>query len=195
MKKKKKKGNYKKKYIVLVLVIICLFIIAISFLKDSDGMENSGINKISYRTYTKENGWSKWSKNGIISGNKTNPIRKIEIKIRGKDGYVYSTYSAEKKWSDIQSSDSNTIIEDGNDLKAIKMSLYYGSSKYYDLCYRTYNKKNKWLEWNCDNNGISGNANENITAIEFKMIPNKVVKNEYLKDYNLNKNPTNLNFD
>ncbi len=35
-----------------------------------------------YRTYTKEKGWTKWSKNGNPSGDGINPIKNIEIKVK-----------------------------------------------------------------------------------------------------------------
>ena len=55
--------------------------------------------------------------------------------------------------------------------------------KKYDICYRTYNKKDKWLNWTC-NDEMSGNIKEPITAIEIKLIPKVSDKKEYLRDYN-----------
>ena len=89
-----------KKYILAVLAIIVLLLcIIILFNNRSDGMENRGILNVYYRTYTKENGWSKWSKNGLTSGNMKNDITKIEVKIKNKKGKVgYRIYN-KNKWT------------------------------------------------------------------------------------------------
>lgn len=195
MKIKKKFKNYnKKKYLYFLLVILILIVvIKICFFK-TDGMENAGILKVYYKTYTEESGWSGWAKNGLTSGNMKDNIKAFKIKLGNNDAVIYSTYSTKENWSDNYVSDEDSNFDEENNVKAIKMSLFYGTSISYDLCYRTYNKKNKWLEWTCDSDGISGNIQENITAIQVKVIPRNIVKNEYLKDYNLNKNKSSIGF-
>ena len=54
--------------------------------------------------------------------------------------------------------------------------------KKYDICYRTYNKKDGWLDWAC-NGEISGNKKYRIKNIKIKIIPKNVLKSEYLEDY------------
>lgn len=198
----KKKLKNKRKLLYIILSVILTLIIVLLFFKiiiKNDGMEQSGINDIKYRTYSKKTGWSKWSKNGLTSGNFNDSISSIEIKINGNAGFLYSLYTSENGWTEMSESlanatDSYDTIKSDNNIKAIKFALFYDSSRKFDLCYRTYNKKNKWLEWNCDIDGISGNKKEDITAIQMKMIPDNVVKNEYLKDYNLNVNKKNIGF-
>lgn len=198
--KKYLEKNIKKVYIISGIILFCIVImLLLKIFSKNDGMEKAGINNVKYRTYSKSSGWSKWSKNGVTSGNYNDPIKAIEIKINGNAGFLYSYYNEKDGWSDVTESfadslDSYDTIKSKNNIKAIKLALFYNSSVKFDLCYRTYNKKNKWLEWNCDTDGISGNKKENMTALQIKMIPENVVKNEYLKDYNLNKNKKNIGF-
>ena len=67
-------------------------------------------------------------------------------------------------------------------------------NKKFDICYRTYNKKDKWLSWTCNGN-ISGNINENITALEIKIIPKNIVKYDWLKDYNKTLKASSIDFE
>lgn len=179
-----------KKVIIPIVFFIVLIVGTIVFVNSkNDGMKNIGDISIYYRTFTSKNGWSKWSKNGIISGNiDGSPIKNIEIKIKSKheSDYSYSVYTKEKGW-----------IEDNTgkyDINAFRLDLYGVSSKKYDVCYRTYNKKDKWLDWSC-NYTINGNALEHITALEVKIIPKHVIKKEYLKDFSDSGTNNNLNFD
>ncbi len=188
-----KKYN-KKKYILFITIALALIILFKVFFFRTDGMENAGILKVYYKTYTEKSGWSTWSKNGITSGNMKDNIKAFKIKLGNDDAVIYSTYSKEEKWSDNYVSDEDDNVNTKNSINAIKISLFYGTNISYDLCYRTYNKKNKWLEWTCNNDGINGNIKENITAIQIKVIPKNIVRNEYLKDYNLNKNKSSIGF-
>lgn len=178
----------KKILLIIIFVIFVLGIIAFANSKN-DGMKNINDVSIYYRTFTLKNGWSKWSKNGIISGSTDgNPIKNIEIKIKTnqKTDYSYSIYTKEKGWIDDNLGRYN--------VNAIRLNLYGIFSKKYDICYRTYNKKNKWLDWSC-NYDINGNALENITALELKVIPRHAIKKEYLKDFSNSDINSNLNFD
>ena len=83
-----------------------------------------------------------------------------------------------------------TSIEYGKGIRILNAASFL---KNYDVCYRTYNKKDKWLNWTC-NGSITGNINENITAIEIKTIPKKIIKSDYLKDYIENNNESNMGF-
>lgn len=169
----------------IVLIIICILIAIIGlilffvFNDNNDGMYNKNILNVTYRTYTKD--WTKYTKNGLTSGNKEEPIQDIEIKIKDSDKgkLYYSVYTS--SWSD-QISGYTHI---GNEIKGIKMGLSNTLYRKYDICYRTYNKKDKWLNWTC-NYAISGNAKESITAIEIKIIPKNTIKFDYLKDFNKN---------
>ena len=58
-----------RKKIFIYVIAVSVFIIALLAILNSknDGMENTKKVSIYYKTYT-NNGWSKWSKNGITSG-------------------------------------------------------------------------------------------------------------------------------
>lgn len=173
-----------------LIIIIGLIIIIITKL-NSDGMANEGIVNVYYRTYTSNNGWSKWSKNAITSGNKEDDITNIQIKVKNnKDGFIrYSLYNNDN-WS--KEYDINSKIKN-NSFNAIKIALTDALKIKYDICYRTYNEKNKWLEWTCDYD-ISGNEKMPVRAIEVKIIPKNVMKYDYLKDYNKTQNNQNVGF-
>jgi len=73
--------------------------------------------------------------------------------------------------------------ENSRQIFGLKMKVSNLLHNKYDICYRTYNKKDKWLNWTC-NGEIAGNKEEPITALEIKIIPKGTVKFDYLKDYN-----------
>lgn len=181
--------------ICAILLIITIFMYS-KFNLDFDNLENSDMN-VYYRVYSNDK-WSKWSKNGETSGDiKTSkPITNIEIKYRKKYKFkkhemIYRVYNnKDDKWSDKR--------HDIKDLKlkyinAIIVPDMRKSFRGYDICYRTYNNKNKWLEWSCGNS-INGNKDDEISAIQIKIIPEGIIENEYLKDFNNNDNPSSIGF-
>ena len=168
----------------IILAGIIVLVLAISFIifykLDSDGMNNNGIYNIKYKVY--QNGkWTKNSKNGMIVGDKEHPIQNISISIRTneKTGSVYY-YAYTNNWSN-QTFD--TLENNANQIYGLKFYLSNLLYKKYQICYRTYNKKDKWLNWTCSGE-ISGNKEEPITALEIKIIPQNTVRPDYLKDYN-----------
>lgn len=194
MKKiKEKLENKKLLFLLSIVVIAIIIIIGIIFVTNSknDGMENTKQISIYYKTYTDEDGWSKWSKNGLTSGNKKYAIKNIKIKVRTKDnGFVsYGVYS-NKKWKDDLEEDSSLK---NNYIRGLYFYNVNTLSSKYNICYRTYNKKDKWFAWACDEE-ISGNINENITAVEIKIIPKNVIMYEWLKDYNKTLKDINVGF-
>ena len=97
------------------------------------------------------------------------------------DGRIfYNVYT--NKWSE---QNYQAMDENVKKIYGLKIGISNTLRKKYDVCYRTYNKKDKWLNWICDGD-ISGNKKEPITALEIKIIPKKVIKFDYLKDYNKN---------
>lgn len=173
-----------KKIYILIISIIVVAAIFIFINNKNDGMENTNEVSIYYRTYTDENSWTSWSKNGLTSGDVNNsyPIKNIEFKIKTKkEGFLYYNFYSEKGWSKQLKKSKKSF----NSIKGLKMMITDNIYDNYDICYRTYNNKNKWLEWSC-NQEINGNKNENILAIQIKVIPKSIKKNEWLKDYNKN---------
>lgn len=174
--------------ISFVFIIIIIGLIIIFAEKNNDGMSNEGILKINYRTYT--NYWNKYSKNGVTSGNKKDFIKDIDIKIdkTNKGSLFYEVYT--DKWSD----QINDYTQIGTEINGIKIGLSDTLYRKYDVCYRTYNNKDKWLNWTC-NFTVSGNIDKTITAIEIKVIPKNSIKFDYLKDYNEQTTITSIGFD
>lgn len=186
------KEIFKNKKVLISLAVTVLIIIFIIFIFNNrnDGMSNTNKVSIYYKTYS--NGkWSHWSKDGLTSGKYNQDIENIKIKVKTKlNGYVfYNTYS-NGKWSKDLESDSKTKNQKIQGLSFENMDTLYNG---YNVCYRTYNKKDKWLEWTC-NGETSGNIKENITALEIKIIPKNVNKYEWLKDYNKTLKDSNKGF-
>lgn len=173
--------KYKNKIIFGIIVILMLIISMIIFYKyDNDGMNNSGIHNVKYKI-SQNDEWTKYSKNGMVVGNKENPIQNLSIKMNETDGRIfYNVYT--NKWSE---QNYQAMDENVKKIYGLKIGISNTLRKKYDVCYRTYNKKDKWLNWICDGD-ISGNKKEPITALEIKIIPKKVIKFDYLKDYNKN---------
>ena len=130
----------KKLLISLGVVILIIIFIIFAFNNRNDDMENAGISKVKYRTYTKTSNWTKWQKNGLTSGDLKNSITNVEISSK-KDIYNVQYYF-DNNWSD--SNDNN------KEIKGIRILNASSFLKNYDVCYRTYNKKDKWLNWTCN---------------------------------------------
>ena len=181
------KKNYK--ITILITVVVALIIFSIIFLVskiNSDGMSNTGILKVSYKSYS--NKWESWKKNGVTSGNKIDPIKDLNIKIKKtKKGSIYYSVltDVDENFKEMEgwSNQFYSYTKIDKNIKAIRIGLTSSLSKKYDVCYRTYNDTNKWLNWTCNYN-ISGNKNKDIKAIEIKIIPKNAVKFDYLKNYN-----------
>lgn len=168
----------------VLLILLPIFIIIILFIpKKNDGMSQSGIYNIKYRTYSSQKGWTKWSKNGIKCGNKNSMIEKLEIKYRKtnkKSEIVMYSNDSKNKFS---GSDKGKI----NIGSGLKMTLIGDLYRKYNICYRTFNSKNNWMDWSCDGD-INGNKSEQIRQIEVKIIPKNVLPKEYLKNYGESEN-------
>ena len=177
----------KKVILILSFIIILFLILILNFLSKNDGMNQYGIENINYKVYLANKGYSKSVKNGVTAGNYKDSIKDIKINIDNRYGVITSFYSKKDEWKEIPK------IKTRDNINAIKLDLYYGQSKNYDICYRTYNQKDKWLGWSCKSNDINGNIKENILAVQIKLIPHGVVKYDYLKDYDLNAK-TNIGF-
>ena len=171
--------KYKIRIAIGALILLGLIASLLIFNKlNTDKMNNNKIYNVKYKVY--QNGkWSKYSKNGMTIGDKEHPIQNLEFKYKTEKGYIYYLAYTED-WTEQIYNNINPTPEKIYGFKINSSNILY---KKYDICYRTYNKKDKWLNWTCDGE-ISGNKKEPITAIEVKMIPKKVIKFDYLKDYN-----------
>lgn len=187
-KNNKKKVLSKKEFCLLIIALLVLVSSLINLIIFN--INNSNKVTVYYRTYTKENGWTKWSKNGETSGNKKDNITNIQVKAKtNKKGLIgYRLYNSKIKWSDSYSYLDKIKAQTINGVKIGSTEDIY---KKFDVCYRTYNGKNKWLEWTC--NGFpSGNKKENIKAIEIMVLKKDSLKYDYLKNYNGSNNESSI---
>lgn len=185
------KKNKIKRIISLILLVVTVgLLIGILFLSKDDGMVQTKGISIYYRTYTKENGWSKWSKNGITSGDLKNDIQNIQVKVIKKE-YSQVTYKIyTEDWSESYTKDSKIK---NSKMYGLQLSLSDAAYKDYNIYYRTYNSKDKWLDWTFAGY-TSGNKDESIKAVEIKAVPRGVVLRDYLKDYNNTNNNSSVGF-
>ena len=158
---------------ILVSIIIVLFLVALIFLinvllGNKDKVKTEGID-LSYRVYT-EDGYSDWYKNGEESENKKS-ILGIEIKINTKtEGHIiYNVYGDKETFEDNDSYDGELAGNKKDKLYGIKIGLTDDLYKKYDIYYRTYNKKDKWLDYTT-NYSVSGDNGVNIEKIQIKVI-------------------------
>ena len=181
--------------IACIIVVIVLIILFIPSLK-TDGMRNDASIKFYYKVHTK-NGWSKWSYNGIISGNLKDPIDGIKFKNNSlTSGKVYIKTNTNKKWNSVDCTEKETCLYKNN-INGIKASMLGMIDKKYDIYYRVHTKKDGWFTWT--SNGIkAGSSNNSVDGIQIKIVPKNAYLKEYLKDYfgNINKiNDTNTILD
>ena len=168
-----------KKFLAIFSLIV--FTLLFCLYTNHNNIEKNGIKTIKYRTYSNEK-WSLWSKNGKKIKKDTN-IKKIEIRTKIDAPTIFYYY--DNKW---HTTNSN------NDIYGIRIINTANVLKKYSFCYRTYNKKDGWLNWAC-NGEKSGNINSKIENIQIKIIPKGVIKDDFLHDYIENKNDINIGFD
>lgn len=174
------------KYSLLVAIAILLMCLIIMISHNYKSLDKV---KVKYRTYTKEKGWSRWSKNGEVSGNGKDEILNIEVRVktkaRAKGGVRYYVYQ-NKKWTSSEKLKNKTVY-------GFKAHLFDEIAYEYDIYYRTYNKKDKWFDWS-NNSTISGNKKEPITKIQIKTINNNLSLEDRLEDYHF-KGTQSVNFE
>ena len=163
----------RKKIMILIVIIFLFFVILFLIYQHL----NNDIYNTKYRVY--QNGkWSNYSQNGMTVGDKKHPIQNIGFKYNNSKGYLYYNVFTEE-WSEQQYSQMKNNQEK---IFGLQINISNILHKKYLICYRTYNKKDKWLNWSCDGE-TNGNYKESITSIEVKIIPKDSNKKEYLKDY------------
>lgn len=161
----------KKIFIVLGVIIAIVCVGLFIHIKNTNNQAN-----VYYRTYTK-NGWSKWSKNGVISGDGESDILNIEIKIKSKlkGDIIYKLY---------QGSEWTNVTKENEKVSGMKVTLSNTLYRKYNIFYRTYNDEDEWLEW-ANNYQISGNKDKAIKKIQIKLIEKDSSVDDFLEDYYL----------
>ena len=161
----------KKIFIVLGVIIAIVCVGLFIHIKNTNNQAN-----VYYRTYTK-NGWSKWSKNGMVSGDGESDILNIEIKIKSKlkGDIIYKLY---------QGSEWTNVTKENEKVSGMKVTLSNTLYRKYNIFYRTYNDEDEWLEW-ANNYQISGNKDKAIKKIQIKLIEKDSSVDDFLEDYYL----------
>lgn len=176
----KKTISIYKKEIVLMVIAIGLLLFSLANLIIINYKKNY-VPTIMYRTYTKEKGWTKWSKNGDSSGDGVNPIFNIEIKVKANIPALinYEVYQ-KNKWRVVEFLGKKNKIKN-NEIYAIKSVLTSDVENEYENFYRTC-VKDKCYGWG-NSLTISGNKKKPITKIQMKILSKKSKVNDMIKDY------------
>lgn len=161
----------KKIFIVLGVIIAIVCVGLFIHIKNTNNQAN-----VYYRTYTK-NGWSKWSKNGMVSGDGESAILNIEVKIKSKlkGDVIYKMYQ-DSEWANATKKNEKVY--------GMKITLSNTLYKKYNIFYRTYNDEDEWLEW-ANNYQISGNKDKAIKKIQVKLLEKDSSVDDFLEDYYL----------
>ena len=159
-------SNKRKAIIGIVVLIIIILISLISIYL----YNKTNVRGLQYRIYN-EDGWSKWYTSNQIAGESNKRIAAIEIKIDSeKSGHIlYNTYSTSDDFEDNDTYDGETAGNSKDSISGIKITLSDDLYDNYDLYYRTYNKKDEWLDWTTDYK-ISGDKDVDIEKIQIKFI-------------------------
>ena len=155
-----------KKELVLLVLAIIVFISALGYFCYKEIPELIK-PKVYYRTYTKEKGWSRWSKNGEISGNKYS-IRAIQIKNSRNLDIKYSLRFKNNKWSEKTIKNKEVIGDKQDNITAIGLSLPKLEKKY-KIIYRISSSNQKWYDY-IENGMISYNNKDEIKYIQIKIV-------------------------
>ena len=147
-----KKIGLKKIILFAIVILLALIVFIITYSK-------SGYANVYYRTFTKENGWTKWSKNGEVNGSDKN-IKAIQVKVKSNfDGDIEYTIFSNGKWLDKKSSDE-VIGDKTNDIYKIRLDLKGKLKEKYILKYRIKTTDGEWSIWGYKNLPLSKTNDE-----------------------------------
>ncbi len=171
--KSKIKANYK----ILLIALGIILAIVLGIISNYNRKNAT----VYYKTYTKENGWTHYSKNGKTNG-KDNDIKAIQFDVKYQNsGFVVSKILVNGVWSENVFSDEVNGNKEKN-ITAIKLALTDNLYHKNNICYRVHNSKNKWLGWAC-NGQEAGTIDTAIDKIEVKILSKDKKYTEELKDY------------
>lgn len=123
-----------------LIILVALFIFLLIYNRNSYA-------NVYYRTYTKEDGWTGWNKNGETCGTKNN-ISAIEIKIKSNvnGNVIYKSYY-DNDWEENEKSDSQQSGNKKNEMNSIRIKLDGSLKNEFDIKYRTKNTDKEWTVW------------------------------------------------
>lgn len=138
-----------KKELVLLVLAIIVFLSALGYFCYKEIPELIK-PKVYYRTYTKEKGWSRWSKNGETSGNGYD-ITAVQIKLKNSKKTAIK-YNALSKYNYDDKGKNNGDIA-GNKKDSIKyfyIRFDNETEKKYSIKYRSTTNEEKWNDYDLD---------------------------------------------
>ena len=140
--KKKKEYSLSNKFLIFAIAVVLLTLVSLIYYNFNKELVRTKDIKIWYRTYTKEKGWTKWSKNGNESGTEKYPIRAIEIKVKGRNtgDVFYNTYS-NNKWMDNDAYSGKTAGDKKHKIEKVRMMLSDTLYRRYNIKYRVFTNK------------------------------------------------------
>ena len=163
----------KKRAMLITVLSVAIFgsiCLVLFMLTDTNkGIKTEGID-LKYRIYT-EDGWSEWYNNGEEAGYMTKSIKAIETSVDSKKtGHIlYNVYSQSEDFSSNDVYDGETAGDKKNSIYGIKFFLTDQLFDDYVIYYRTYNKKDGWLDWTSSYE-ISGDNEVDIEKIQIKIL-------------------------
>ena len=151
---------------VSVIGSICLILF---ILTDNKEIKTEGIS-LKYRVYT-DDGWSEWYKNGQEAGDINKSIKAVEASVDSKKtGHIlYNIYSQSENFDSNDTYDGDTAGNKKDSIYGIKFFLTDKLFEDYVIYYRTYNKKDGWLDWTSSYE-ISGDNEVDIEKIQIKIL-------------------------
>ena len=156
----------KREWILLIIAII-VFLMSFGYFcyREIPNLLKPGIY---YRTYTKESGWSKWSKNGETSGNK-NAITAIQIKLKG-------TNSKNVLWEKEYKTNGEITGNKKDGIKEIKIKLSDKLNKKYTVKYKLKMRNTTWDTYSTDDQTNFAKIDNNFKLVPCKYIQIKIEK-------------------
>lgn len=167
----KDKYENKKTFISILIAFFLMAIFLLLKLGSNGGTKETDGIKLYYRVHTKS-GYSDWYTDGEETNLKS--ILGIEIKVESdKTGHIiYNTYSSSDNFRDNDSYDGEISGNKKDKIYGIKIGLTDELAKDYEVYYRTYNKKDGWLDYTSNYN-ISGDNGVDIEKIQIKVLEKK----------------------
>ena len=152
-----------KRILAIIALVILIIILGLILL-----LKNRTYTNIYYRTYTKEKGWSSWSKNGKTSGNDYY-IKAIQVKVKSSStGDVFYKVKIKTDWEDNDSLSAATAGNEKDNINNIKAMLSQTLYRKYRILYRA-KIDGKWSEWQENYIKLDNEENKPIKQIEMKL--------------------------
>lgn len=162
--------NLGKKEKIILAVAVLILIVSIGFFVTKTLINNSKPS-VYYKVYTKEDGWSKWCKDGELCGNK-HDITALQIKIKNSfnKNISFVTYK-DKNYKGIKYVNNNQVSGNKKDaIKVIRIKNDKNIEKKYNIKYKTFTSNKYETIWSINNEKSRGNLNTDSTIDPIRYI-------------------------